>query len=80
MRIEKSDCNYQVTECDLKFGDQITLDGESLIPISTLDKIVTEIEENISYNKKMDYKGIMVGLLVTLNIVKKYKAESEVKE
>lgn len=45
MRIEKAECNYQVTECDLKFGEQITLDGELLISISVLDKIRAEIDE-----------------------------------
>ena len=47
MRIEKSECNYQVTECDLKFGEQITLDGELLIPISVLDKIIDKIKVEI---------------------------------
>ena len=32
MKIEKTDCNYQVTECDLKFGEEITLDGEKIFP------------------------------------------------
>lgn len=44
MRIEKTECSYQVIECDLKFEEQITLDGELLIPISVLDKIKAEIE------------------------------------
>ena len=39
MKIEKTECSYQVTECDLKFGEQITLDGELLIPASVLDKV-----------------------------------------
>lgn len=47
MRIEKTECSYQVTECDLKFGEQITLDGELLIPISVLDKIKAEIINNL---------------------------------
>ena len=38
MKIEKTECSYQVTECDLKFGEQITLDGELLIPASVLNK------------------------------------------
>lgn len=61
MRIEKSECNYQVTECDLKFGEEITLDGELLIPISTLDKIETEI-------KKLDYFNCK-----TLEIIDNYR-------
>ena len=44
MKIEKAECNYQVTECDLKFGEQITLDGELLIPVSVLDKLRAEID------------------------------------
>ena len=38
MKIEKTEYSYQVTECDLKFGEQITLDGELLIPASALNK------------------------------------------
>lgn len=40
-----------------------------------LDKIRAEIQENINYNKKMNYQGIVAGLLLTLNIIDKYKAE-----
>lgn len=42
-----------------------------------LDKITAEIQENINYNKKMNYQGIVAGLLLTLDIIDKYKAESE---
>lgn len=45
-----------------------------------LDKIRAEIQENINYNKKMNYQGIVAGLLLTLNIIDKYKAESEVED
>lgn len=77
MKIEKSECNYQVTECDLKFGKQITLDGELLIPISVLDKIRDEIEQG--YCKiESDYdKGRNIGLRIATQIIDKYKAESE---
>lgn len=43
MKIEKTECSYQVTECDLKFGEQIELDGKLLIPAFVLDKIRAEI-------------------------------------
>ena len=42
-----------------------------------LDKIREEIQENINYNKKMNYQGILSGLLLTLDIIDKYKGESE---
>ena len=45
-----------------------------------LDKIRAEIQENINYNKKMNYQGIVAGLLLTLNIIDKYKTESEDEE
>ena len=45
-----------------------------------LDKIRAEIQENINYNKKMNYQGIVAGLLLTLNIIDKYKAEVESQE
>ena len=41
-----------------------------------LDKIRAEIQENINYNKKMNYPGIVAGLLLTLDIIDKYR-ESE---
>lgn len=43
MKIEKTNCSYHVTECDLKFGEQITLGEELLIPASVLDEIEKEI-------------------------------------
>ena len=42
-----------------------------------LDKIRAEIQENIDYNKKMNYLGIVAGLLLTRDIIDMYKAESE---
>lgn len=43
----------------------------------TLDKIRAEIQENINYNKKMNYQGIVTGLLLTLDIIDKHEAESD---
>ena len=76
MKIEKYECNYQVTECDLKFGEQITLDGQLLIPVSVLDKIRAEIEEIIGEHGFDDY-DFCSGLIVARKIIDKYKAESE---
>lgn len=39
------------------------------------EAIRTEIQENINYNKKMNYQGIVAGLLLTLNIIDKYRNE-----
>ena len=33
------------------------------------NKIRGEIQENIDYNRKMDYQGIVAGLLLTLKII-----------
>lgn len=38
-----------------------------------LDKIRAEIQENVNYNKKMNYQGIVAGLLLTLDIIDKYQ-------
>jgi len=38
-----------------------------------LDEIRAEIEENINYNKRMNYQGIVAGLLLTLDIIGKYR-------
>ena len=42
-----------------------------------LNKIRAEIKENINYNKKMNYQGIVAGLLLALNIIDMCKEESE---
>lgn len=47
MKIEKTEYGYQVTECDIKFGEQITLDGELLIPISVIEDIKAEIQNGM---------------------------------
>jgi hypothetical protein len=45
-----------------------------------LGKIRAEIQENINYNKKMNYQGIVAGLLLTLNIINNYTAGNEPKD
>ena len=47
------------------------------IKCEVLDKIRAEIQENINYNKKMNYQGIVAGLLLTLDIIDKYTEKSE---
>lgn len=37
---------YEVTECDRKFGNEITLDGESLISLDKVKQAVEEIEKH----------------------------------
>ena len=77
MKIEKTECNYQVTECDLKFGEQITLDGELLIPASVLDKIRAEIAEiHLIGYATVDGKREIASRAV-MQILDKHKAESE---
>ncbi len=81
MKIEKAECSYHVSECDLKHGEQITLDGELLIPVSVLDKIRAEIEkrkekEYLCFDDD-DMDIYMTGLNDAIGIIDKYKAESE---
>lgn len=77
MRIEKSECNYQVTECDLKFGEQITLDGELLVPVSVLDKIRAEIEQ-LHHHPILDFINTDKVVDMALEIIDKYRAEQGV--
>lgn len=70
MRIEKAECSYQVTECDLKFGEQITLDGKLLIPVAVLDKIITQIEQTRDKDKIAEYPYNRC-----IRIVEEYKNE-----
>ena len=44
---------------------------------NTIEQIRAEIQENINYNKRMNYQGIVAGLLLTLDIIDKYREESE---
>lgn len=92
MKIEKNECNYQVTECDLKFG-KITLDGELLIPVSVLYRIMEEIDDEAEYAYADfdEYKydvlhaepdelpddDFRYGLRRAIEIINKYRAESE---
>ena len=48
--------------------------GEYIKPFKA---VKAEIQENINYNKRMNYQGIVAGLLLTLDIIDKYKTESE---
>ena len=67
MKIEKTECSYQVTECDLKFGERITLDGELLIPASVLEKIKAEITEykddQIIHAERNEMIDIVLGII-----------------
>lgn len=40
--------------------------------VDVLEQIRDEIQENINYNKKMNYQGIVAGLLLTLDIIDHY--------
>lgn len=79
MKIEKTECSYQVTQCDLKFGEQITLDDELLMPVSVLDKIRTEIEGKIIKRPRMDFRYSErernETLLDVLDIIDKHLSE-----
>ena len=80
MKIETTECGYQATECDLKYGEQITLDGELLIPASVLDKIKAEIESIEHYATKNNHDlWIRTPDEIkkdVLDIIDKYKTES----
>lgn len=87
MKIEKSECNYQVTECDLKFGEQITLDGEPLIPVSVLWKIRAEIKRMFPlagkwmYDEEYEHEHSVCEILAdVVLIIDKYIEESRVTE
>ena len=85
MKIEKTNCSYQVTECDLKFGEQITLDGELLIPVSVFDKIRAEVND-LRYENPINFVEPVARLwepqwgkaiTAVLGIIDKYKKEVE---
>lgn len=45
--------------------------------VDILDKIKAEIDEHIEYNKRMNYMGLVGGLLLSKAVLDKYKTESE---
>jgi hypothetical protein len=47
---------------------------------SVLDKVRAEITENIEFNKKMNYMGIVSGLALANDVIDKYKAAVEPQE
>ncbi|MBR2805872.1 MAG: hypothetical protein IKE18_03730 [Oscillospiraceae bacterium] len=63
---------------DLDRADEI---GASIIKLfkqkPVLEQIRAEIYENINYNKRMNYQGIVAGLLLTLDIIDKYRGNKE---
>ena len=64
-------------------GIEAILEEQPLVnteKIDVLNKIRAEIRENINYNKKMNYQGIVAGLLLALDIIDKYRAESKVQD
>lgn len=75
------DCHHcEVCRWIDKFKDKGVCDFyEGDTPLNdVLDKIRDEIQENIDYNKKMNYQGIVAGLLLTLATIDKYtKGEDE---
>lgn len=75
MKIEKTEFSYQATECDLKFGEQITLDTELLIPISILDKIKRDVFNACSDNYHMPIYKLNCDEI--FEIIDKYKVENE---
>ena len=52
-------------------------DIDDMPTVDVLEQIRAEIQENINYNKKMNYQGIVTGLLLTLKIIDKYKGYKE---
>lgn len=62
-----------MTSNEMALMANIAVDMQKNEVNEVLDNIRAEIQENINYNKKMNYQGIVAGLLLTLNIIDKYK-------
>lgn len=52
-------------------------DAIEMCKVDILDKIKAEIDEHIEYNKRMNYMGLVGGLLLAKAVLDKYKTESE---
>ena len=73
---QNSVAHHAAAQC-LKYWDMAI---EALKQEPILDKIRAEIQENINYNKKMNYQGIAAGLLLARDIIDSIRAKSEDKE
>ena len=47
------------------------------VPMSVIEDIKAEIEEHIKYNKKMNYMGIVSGLLISRDIINEYTGKEQ---
>lgn len=65
----------EIRECDLKFGEQITLDGAELIPLSLLDKVRTKINEAYERSFGVYNSSYREGLDKASEIIDKYMAK-----
>lgn len=83
MTFSEKNCNTCGQKCAIKYhgcSNWIPIsDAELLIPISVLDKIRAEIEQEITY-KPIDMWDYRMGLTKALEIIEKNKTESGVGE
>ena len=75
---------YEEDEClvtEITIGDEdikaFKMAIKALEQEPILDKIRAEIDEHIEYNKRMNYMGLVGGLLLAKAVLDKYKTESE---
>ena len=72
----------RLIDADKLYPDSVSIKGDRLCisqsqianapTVCDIEQIRAEIEENINYNKKMNYQGILAGLLLTLDIIDKH--------
>lgn len=74
-------CEYHQKGSSAKCYDAIDVGVDTMHKYQKLervhDKIKAEIDEHIEYNKRMNYMGLVGGLLLAKAVLDKYKAESE---
>ena len=50
------------------------------VPMSVIEDIKAEIEEHIKYNIKMNYMGVVSGLLISRDIINEYTGKERVND
>ena len=58
--------DWGITRNEYKLIDRVIFEMPT---VDVLEQIRDEIQENINYNKEMNYQGIVAGLLLTLDII-----------
>lgn len=71
------ECNNYLSKANADKAIKRNRKDRNTIPMSVIDDIKAEIEEHIKYNKKMNYMGVVSGLLISRDIINDYTGKEQ---